>query len=47
MKNLEKEQLKQIWGGSATSVLLISILGLGTIIAGIVDGFLRPLKCHE
>jgi len=46
MQKLKNEQLKEIWGGSATGIIL-GILAIGTIIAGILDGLVRPLPCHE
>lgn len=46
MTKLKEEQLMKIEGGSG-SIVIFGILALGTIIAGIIDGFTRPLSCHE
>lgn len=47
MKNLEKEQLEEIWGGSVSSILVVGLVAIGTILAGIIDGITRPLACNE
>jgi len=47
MIKLKENQLKEIKGGSATGLILLSILAIGTILAGVLDGYTRPLKCHE
>ncbi len=43
---LTSEELKEIQGGSTTAIIL-GVIALGTIIAGIIDGLVRPLACHE
>lgn len=47
MVELKENQLKEIHGGSATGLVLLGLLALGTIAAGIIDGITRPLSCHE
>ena len=44
---LGKEELYLIKGGAADWVVIGIIGTLITFIAGIVDGYLRPLKCDE
>lgn len=47
MVELQKEELLQIKGGG---VSVWGILGIGTLLvflAGVVDGFARPLTCHS
>ena len=45
---LEKEKLLTIYGGSSVKKVGIGIIiaALGSFIVGIIDGFLRPLKCN-
>lgn len=47
MKNLKKEQLEQIWGGSVSSALVAGLIAFGVILIGILDGITRPLACNE
>lgn len=47
MTKLKEEQLRNIEGGSATGLVLLGIIAIGTIITGIFDGIVRPLSCHE
>ncbi len=47
MNKLNKDELENIRGGSATGIIIIGILAIGTIIAGILDGYTRPLRCNE
>lgn len=43
---LNSDELKQISGG-AINWTVASIIGAAiTFIAGIVDGFIRPIKCN-
>ena len=45
---LKTEELKCIIGGAAAKRIGIGIIlsAVGSIIVGIIDGFLRPLKCN-
>ena len=44
MKTLEKQELKQIYGGGLGVGLL---LGAGIVfLIGVIDGYTRPLKCN-
>ena len=46
MKELTKNELRQINGGGI-SIELLTIVTLGVaFVAGIIDGFFRPLKCR-
>lgn len=48
MKKLNQEELLKVEGGSGSGALIVlGIIAIGTIIAGIIDGFTRPLSCHE
>lgn len=47
MKQLKEEELKNIEGGGIGVALIFGIIALGTLIVGIVDGYVRPLKCNE
>ena len=44
---LSKDELMNIYGGSAKVGFLILIGGILTLIVGIIDGYLRPLKCNK
>ena len=47
MEELKKEKLKEITGGGLT---LWSAIGIGAgivFLIGVIDGFVRPLPCHE
>lgn len=48
MQNLNKKEMLQVTGGSITIGLgKITLIVLGvTFVAGIIDGFIRPLKCN-
>ena len=46
MKNLKIEETKEIIGGGLTLWGGIGIGALITFVAGIIDGFARPFKCH-
>ena len=43
---LDEKELIKIEGGAKYS-FLIAIGAIGTFIAGIIDGILRPLKCNN
>lgn len=48
MQKLNQEQLKKIEGGSATAGFIVAgLLTISVIVAGIFDGLVRPLSCHE
>ncbi|MBQ8871390.1 MAG: hypothetical protein IJ018_01425 [Bacilli bacterium] len=47
MEKIEEKELKNIKGGSV-SVGTILAIGAGIVfLVGIVDGFVRPLKCNS
>ena len=46
MKNLEIEETKQIIGGGLTVWGGLGIAALITFVAGVIDGFARPFRCH-
>ncbi len=41
---LNEQDLLKIQGGSKS--LLIALGAVGVFIAGVIDGFIRPLKCN-
>ncbi len=43
---LTKNELLQITGGAIDLGLLTAIGAAITFIAGVIDGFLRPIKCN-
>lgn len=47
MKELSKNDLNSISGGSVSKYLIFGIIGgFITFIIGFADGFTRPLKCN-
>lgn len=46
MQKLEANELVKIEGGGVKKSLIFGLIALGTLVAGIIDGLLRPLKCH-
>ncbi len=46
MERLQESELFMVSGGAAKKALLFGLLALGTLVAGIIDGLLRPLKCN-
>ena len=47
MEILKKEELKNINGGGITFKFIMGLITAGTFIVGLVDGFIRPLKCRN
>ena len=49
MTKLGKDELLEVVGGDGGFSLGLGLIfgGIVVIIAGIVDGYLRPLKCTE
>ena len=46
MKELTTDELKKVNGGAITTKLLALIpLGISFIV-GLIDGYMRPLKCN-
>jgi lactobin A/cerein 7B family class IIb bacteriocin len=46
MKKIEKNELKNITGGGFNIGIGLGIATLITLLAGIVDGIVRPLSCN-
>ncbi|MBQ8891742.1 MAG: hypothetical protein IJ068_02635 [Bacilli bacterium] len=46
MKNLNISEMKKIKGGGVSISAILGIGSLITFLAGIIDGFARPLKCN-
>lgn len=46
MKQLNDNELKTINGGGFSIGAIFAIGGLVTFIIGILDGYVRPLKCN-
>jgi uncharacterized membrane protein len=44
---LKNEELLEIYGGGGSGLIILGIIALITVIAGIIDGFTRPLSCNE
>ena len=44
---LKQEELKNVKGGGITFKFIMGLITAGTFIVGLVDGFLRPLKCRN
>jgi len=46
MSILKEEELYKIEGGAIKKSLVAGIIAIGVLIAGIIDGLIRPLKCN-
>ncbi len=46
MKKLDKDEMKNISGGGLSVMGFFGIGALITFLAGVIDGFARPLKCN-
>lgn len=44
---LNNQELYQIEGGASKFAIGLTIGGIITLLIGIVDGYLRPLKCNK
>ena len=47
LKKLNDIELKEVKGGIFGSKLIMSLVTGGAFIIGLIDGFLRPLKCRH
>lgn len=47
MQILNNCELNDVEGGAIKKSLLIGLVAIGVLVAGIIDGLLRPLKCHS
>lgn len=47
MKIIDKEETKNIIGGSISFTTGAVIVGIIVFATGILDGFFRPYKCHK
>lgn len=47
MTKLTEKELIQLEGGGVSLWIGCGIVALAILIAGIIDGFTRPLSCHE
>lgn len=47
MQILTKSELYNIEGGALKKTIALGLVAVGVLIAGIIDGLLRPLKCRS
>lgn len=47
MKEIGKEELKNIDGGGLSLLGAIGLIGAGIFLIGVIDGYVRPKKCDE
>lgn len=47
MKILNEEELKNIYGGGALFKIAMGLITAGAFVIGVIDGYLRPLKCRN
>lgn len=47
MEILKEQELYEVTGGAVKKSVIFGILAVGALIAGIIDGLLRPLKCNK
>lgn len=46
MKEIQNEELRKINGGGFSIGLGFLIGGIATFLIGVIDGYVRPLKCN-
>jgi lactobin A/cerein 7B family class IIb bacteriocin len=46
MEQLNNKELQNIYGGGISFGFIFAIAGLITFAIGILDGYIRPLKCN-
>jgi len=46
MKDLNKEEMLKVNGGGMSAWAIFGIGAAIVFIAGVIDGFVRPLKCN-
>ncbi|MDD2203169.1 MAG: hypothetical protein PHT75_03360 [Bacilli bacterium] len=42
---LNERELNEVYGGGFSFGFAIAIAGLITFVVGVIDGYVRPLKC--
>lgn len=47
MQILNDCELMSIEGGAIKKSLIVGLVAIGVLVAGIIDGLLRPLKCNS
>ena len=47
MEIQNKNELLEVKGGGISIKLIMGLITAGTFIVGLVDGFIRPLRCRN
>lgn len=47
MKELRKDELIETEGGAFSVGAIFAIGGIITFLIGVIDGYVRPLKCNK
>ena len=47
MNLLSEAQMNEISAGGLSKAVLAGVVAAGIFIVGVVDGLVRPLKCHR
>ncbi|MBR5662569.1 MAG: hypothetical protein IKX00_02825 [Bacilli bacterium] len=47
MEILKTCELKEVKGGALGSKLIMALVSGGAFLIGLIDGYLRPLKCRN
>ena len=47
MNKLSNAEMYEVSGGAISRFTVGIAVGVGVFIVGVIDGFLRPLKCHR
>ena len=47
MERVEGNELKNVTGGGVVLKIVMGIVTAGSFLVGLVDGYLRPLKCRK
>ncbi len=46
MRVLKEKELMEISGGFFSAAKVLGIIGAVTFVIGVIDGFVRPLRCN-
>lgn len=47
MEILDSNELKDVRGGGLIFKIAMGVLTVGSFVIGVIDGYLRPLKCRH
>ena len=47
MNLLTDAQMHEVSGGGMTRAMIAGFIAAGIFVVGVIDGFIRPLKCNR